>query len=201
MSTALVSGHNGGGNGDTGHNGGDYLVSLTISTGRSSSSSPFIWKRNGELPWKFNWLCLICPSSAFTTDQLFCYYTSKAQSCPRGNSTIEFEKYISEFRKIQKSSSPVSAVALVHRKCRWCEAVSDHAATSNTLSQMLRQATKFFNLIFCHMPVVSKAETRPCRDAFENWICLWKVNSLFQKQILENRTILCQTKNVPHLTK
>ena len=36
------TGHNGGGNGDTGHNGGDYLVSLTISTGRSSSSSPFI---------------------------------------------------------------------------------------------------------------------------------------------------------------
>ena len=36
------TGHNGGGNGDTGHNGGDYLVTLTISTGRSSSSSPFI---------------------------------------------------------------------------------------------------------------------------------------------------------------
>ena len=52
--------------------------------------------------WNFEYSLIWGSSRPLTKDQLLCYWTSKAQSCPGGNLIFQLRKYISEIRKILK---------------------------------------------------------------------------------------------------
>ena len=133
-------------------------------------------------------------SRPLTPDQLLCYSTSKAQSCPRGNLIFQFRKYISEIWKIQ------IILKLRVSCCASWNTGSKSAAAKLSLrcgNQQQRFSTSYLE--------ANGSWIQPKQSHVTIYFSKinWKLRSICPKHFffLQMRDILCQTKKFRQLTK
>ena len=132
------------------------------------------WTRANQINqfWNFEYSLIWGRSRPLTTDQLLCYWISKAQSCPWGNLIIQFRKYISEIRKILKLW--VSCCA------SWYTGSKSGAAKLSL--QCGNKQQRFSNsCLAARGPVISSANKAMWGFNFQNLSILRKLCSICQK--------------------